>query len=163
MHVVFKWYLRLRCETAVLLGFFSCANFPYLIDFSLWQPIVLINVSMVAALLQTPVSVSLAGVGPTAPVVSFHLLLSVSGCFCYMGLLSADYMSHRFPSSSQCRMWCRFPVQLTNTVSFKSLHVLYTELLWIEYKERYLERRFQSSDSGTSVNINAFSRVRSRS
>lgn len=32
------------------------------------SPTVLINVSMVAALLQTPVSVSLAGVGPTAPV-----------------------------------------------------------------------------------------------
>lgn len=32
------------------------------------SPTVLINVSTVAALLQTPVSVSLAGVGPTAPV-----------------------------------------------------------------------------------------------
>lgn len=87
MHVVFKWYLRLGCETAVLLGFFSLANFPYLIDFSLWQPTVLINVSTVAALLQTPVSVSLAGGGPTAPVVSVHLLLSVSGCLCCVRLL----------------------------------------------------------------------------
>lgn len=33
---------------------------------------------MVVVLLQTPVSVSLAGEDPTAPVVSFHLLLPVS-------------------------------------------------------------------------------------
>lgn len=37
----------------------------------------LINVSTVVVLLRTPVSVSLAGEDPTAPVVSFHLLLSV--------------------------------------------------------------------------------------
>jgi len=42
---------------------------------------VLINVSMVAVLLRTPVSVSLAGEDPTAPVVSFHLLLPVSCSF----------------------------------------------------------------------------------
>lgn len=37
----------------------------------------LTNVSMVVVLLQTPVSVSLAGEDPTAPVVSFHLLLPI--------------------------------------------------------------------------------------
>lgn len=41
----------------------------------------LINVSMAAVLLPTPVSVSLAGEDPTAPVVSFHLLLPVSYSF----------------------------------------------------------------------------------
>lgn len=91
MHVVFKWYLRLGCETAVLLVFlfffFFLCQLSLFDWFSLWQPTVLINVSTVAALLQTPVSVSLAGVGPTAPVVSFHLLLSVSACCCCMGSL----------------------------------------------------------------------------
>lgn len=41
----------------------------------------LINVSTVVVLLQTPVSVSLAGEDPTAPVVSFHLPLPVSSSF----------------------------------------------------------------------------------
>lgn len=41
----------------------------------------LINVSTVVVLLRTPVSVSLAGEDPTAPVVSFHLLLPVSCSF----------------------------------------------------------------------------------
>lgn len=72
MRVVFRWHVSLGSTTAVLLFFFfSCANFLGLIDFfSLWQLTVLINVSMAAALLQTPVSVSLAGGGPTAPAVS---------------------------------------------------------------------------------------------
>lgn len=74
----------------MLLGGFPRANVPHLIDFSLRQPTVQINVSMVAALLQTPVSVSLAGGAPTAPVVSVHLLLSVWGCLCWKGPLSAD-------------------------------------------------------------------------
>lgn len=126
------WYVKQLCCWV----FFSCANFPYLIDFSLWQPTVLINVSMVAALLQTPVSVSLAGVGPTAPVVSVHLPLSVSGCFCCMSPLCPWV-----PSAAQCRVWCGSPTQLTNSVSLKSRHVLYIELLWIEYKERHLESR----------------------
>lgn len=54
----------------------------------------LTNVSMVAVLLQTPVSVSLAGEDPTAPVVSFHLLLPVLGPFqcvvLYFGWIITD-------------------------------------------------------------------------
>lgn len=53
----------------------------------LWQLTVLINAFMAVALLQTPVSVSLAGVDPTVQVVSLHLLLSVFYSVCSVALL----------------------------------------------------------------------------
>lgn len=50
-------------------------------------------------------------------------------------------LSHGFPFSSLGRTRCGFLAQLISTVSFKSVHVSYTELFLAEYKEMYLERR----------------------
>jgi hypothetical protein len=41
------------------------------------------------------------------------------------------------------RTWCGFQIQFIQTVPVKSVHGLYIELLLIEYKEKYLERRLQ--------------------
>lgn len=87
-------------NSCVVVGFFSCQLWLIDIFFPLWQLTVLINVSTAAASLQTPVSVSPAGAGPTVPVVSAHLPLSVSGGGC-VGPSSAGYSKPKFLSPSQ--------------------------------------------------------------